>query len=168
MTKKKSSLLKKLIRISAYFRGKFYQPSYRLISIRKTGTDEYLATIQLIGKRVTFEMKPEEILSDDNLTDKFLPRDIRSLTYLGYLGINSPKYQILAQQLVNNEQIVFAIHKKGTKNIDLKTATQISQDKAIIENLPHEDIHTVVFTVAKESMQKEKIMKEIAEKTKIK
>jgi len=45
---------------------------------------EYIVTIQIINKSVTFRMKPEEILAKDALVDQFSPRDIRTLTYLGY------------------------------------------------------------------------------------
>lgn len=45
--------------------------------------------------------------------------------YLGYLGINSPKYKILAQRISEDNNIIFAIKKKGDKNIYTKTANEI-------------------------------------------
>lgn len=74
--------------------------------------------IQIIGKATTFVAKPEELLMDDAIVDLFSPRDVRNLTYLGYLGINGPKYKILAQKLSEQaDQTLFAILKKGEKNI---------------------------------------------------
>ena len=72
--------------VSSYQR-KSYSPAYRLVEINLTETDEYIITAQLINKNSIFQAKPEEILSKDHLVDQFSPRDIRALTYLGYLMI---------------------------------------------------------------------------------
>src|SRR5262245_15657190 len=76
-----------------------YTPAFRLIEIQKNESDEYIVMVQVINKNLTFHSKPEEILAKDDLVDQFSPRDIRTLTYLGYLEINSPKYTILAKRL---------------------------------------------------------------------
>lgn len=138
-------------------------PAYRVIAINKNNNDEYIATIQLINKSNQFEIKPEEILKNDRFVSLFSPYDIRTLTYLGYLSINSPQYQILAQRLSEkNDKTLFAIKKRGEKEILIKTAAEILKEKEISENLNAKDSHIVGYTVGTESILKEnKIRKNI-------
>lgn len=134
-----------------------FKPSYRVASIEKNQHGDFEIVIQLIGKAITFRMKPEKILADDNMTDQFSPRDVRTLTYLGYLDINSPKYRILAQRLSEHDNRVrFAIHKKGDKKPQIKTASEISQDKEILKSIDQQDAHMIGYTVASERMLEEK------------
>jgi len=73
-----------------------------------------MVTIKVINKNISFTIKPDEILAKDSMVDLFSPRDVRTLTYLGYLGINSPKYKILARRLSeNNDKTIFALQKRG-------------------------------------------------------
>ena len=67
-----------------------YKPSYKLVEIFKNEDDEYIVHIQIINKKLVFYTKPQEILMDDEFVDQFSPRDIRTLTYLGYLSLNKP------------------------------------------------------------------------------
>lgn len=133
--------------------------TYRVLSVEQNETEDYIATIQCIKKTLTFKMKPEEILADDDMTDRFSPRDVRALTYLGYLGINSPKYRILAKQLSQNDQLLFVVHKKGEKNAAYKTAKDISSDKEMLKNLDQQDAHMVGYLSASESIEKEQEQK---------
>lgn len=135
-----------------------YRVFYRLLSIEQNKKQEYQATVQVIGKNRSFTMKPEEILADDKLTNFFSPTDVRTLTYLGYLGINSPKYKILAQKLSEqNDGILFVLHKKGTETVEVKKAKEILSDKKIISGLDQDDASMVGYTAANEaSTEKEK------------
>lgn len=95
-----------------------FKPSYRIVSIEQDDAENYYVVIQIIGKATTFIAKPEELLMDDAIVSLFSPKDVRNLTYLGYLGINAPKYKILAQKLSEKtDRTVFAILKKGEKLI---------------------------------------------------
>jgi len=139
-----------------------FKPTYRIVEVTKMDDKEYIITIQIINKSATFRMKPEEILSKDSLVDQFSPRDIRTLTYLGYLGINSPKFKILAQRLSeNNDNTLFAIKEKGQKNVILKTASELASQTEMISNLDAKDAHTVGYTLASDSIMLEKKQKEI-------
>ncbi len=134
---------------------------YRLVDIEKDEFDNYTATIQVINKSQTFKMKPEEILESDEMTLCFSPIDIRTLTYLGYLGINAPKYKILAKRLSEDDsRMQFAIHKKGTNKVEVKTAAEISGDKEILQSLDQKDAHAVGFTTAEEKSAVEKQQQE--------
>jgi hypothetical protein len=136
-------------------------PTYRVANIEKDTHDEYIATIQIIGKNITFTAKPEEILADDGMTDQFAPRDVRTLTYLGYLGMNSPKYKILAKRLSEeSDKMLFAVKKKGSAEIEVKTAVEISTNPDILKSLNQEDAHMVGHTTAMEHMVDEKAMKQ--------
>ncbi len=144
----------------------YYKPAYRIVSIEKDETDQYYITIQVIGKPLSYKAKPEKLLSDDKLVNLFSPIDIRNLTYLGYLGINAPKYKILAKQLSDQKgETLFAIKKKGEKDHHVVTATEISTNEDILKGLSQTDAHMIGFTTAAEQtsierQQKEKIMKE--------
>lgn len=138
---------------------KSYEPMYRLVEICE-GDDEYTVLIQMINKNVTFSAKPEELLVNDALVDQFSPRDVRSLTYLGYLGINNPKYKILAQRLSQNDKTIFVLKKKGEKKAVLKTADQIMQETSIILSMNPQDAKIIGYAVAAEAMIEEKQQKQ--------
>ena len=132
-------------------------PYYRVVEIKEDETGVYHATIQLINTRTIMTMKPEAILADDKLTDAFSPRDIRTLTYLGYLGINSPKYKILAKRLLENDKkLVFAIKQRGEEELLLKTAEEISTDEELLKNLDQKDAHTIGYTSGSQTVSDEK------------
>ena len=136
-----------------------YKPLYKLVDILETD-GQHVAVIKLLNKNVTFNATPEEILANDNLVDQFSPRDIRALTYLGYLGINSPKYKILARKLCENERINFILQKKGEKKVIVKTAAEIVSESNFIANMNSEDAKTVGYTMATEAVSEEKRQKE--------
>lgn len=136
-----------------------HSPLYKLVEIREEDK-EYTVVIKVANKNITFDAKPEEILANDHLVDQFSPRDIRTLTYLGYLGINGPKYQILAKKLSLNEKITFILKKKGEKKVIARTADQIINEMDIIPNLNSEDAKTIGYTVALEIAANEKMQKE--------
>lgn len=139
-----------------------YSPIYHVVEINKTETDDYIATIQLINKNVIFQIKPEEILSNDKLVNQFSPCDIRTLTYLGYLSLNNPSYKILAQRLSEtNDKVLFALKKRGDQNIIIKSADEIFKEKDILNNLGSEDSQVIGYTAANESMMKERQEKDI-------
>lgn len=138
---------------------KTYTPSYRLLEIKQDEEENYIVHIQLSLKNITFYAKPEEILSDDSLVDQFSPKDIRTLTYLGYLGINAPKYTILAKRLMGNEKITFALKKRGEKEPLIKTADQILKEQEIISSMSPNDAKVIGYTVATEIFQDEKKLK---------
>jgi hypothetical protein len=134
---------------------------YKIMTIQKTEEDDYIAIVQIKNKSCIVEMKPEEILADDRLTDSFSQRDIRTLTYLGYLGINSPKYKILAKRLSENDKnMVFAIKEKGKKKLLMTTAEEISANTALLGGLDQKDAHTVGYTSGSQSTLTEKEMME--------
>lgn len=137
-----------------------FTPEYRVLSIEKDDADTFYAHIQIINKNVTYKMTPEEILSNDSLVDKFSPRDIRTLTYVGSLYIHSPKYKILAQRLSQtNGGTEFSIRKKGDKKIINKTADQLQNNKDIIENMTAFDANIVGYTTALESFYNDDLKK---------
>ena len=134
--------------------------TYRLISINKNEDGNYLAEIQLVNKSHVFTMKPEEILANDKMTDSFSQRDVRTLTYLGYLDINSPKYEILAKRLSEHDnKLLFAIKERGKKKPIIRTADQIALDEVLISGLHQKDAHLVGFTAATEHISQENLQK---------
>lgn len=171
--KKKSNTLHNLLTgfRSLFFQDTAFEPMYRILAIEEVEDSEYEATVQITNKSHTFKMKPEEILSDDKMTDSFGPRDIRTLTYLGYLGVNSPKYKILANRLYEKDSnIIFAIKEKGKKGCIVKTAEEISTDEKFLSQLSQRDAHKIGYTTGSQNIVKEKTLKQklIEEHKKIK
>lgn len=133
---------------------------YRLISINQNQTGNYIAVVQVVNKNLTFKIKPEEILSDDNMTDSFSQRDIRTLTYLGYLGINAPKYTVLAKRLSETDNnFLFAIKERDNKKPIVRTASQISENESFITGFNQKDAHAIGYTAAMESVMSEENQK---------
>ena len=133
-----------------------YTPTYRVVEIFQDEEGDYMVQIQIINKSLAFKSKPEDILAKDNLVDQFSPRDVRTLTYLGYLGVNAPKYKILAKRLCENDKLMFAIKKKGDDKVIIKTADQIMQEKEILESLNSQDAHDIGYTFASENVVDER------------
>jgi hypothetical protein len=128
-----------------------YTPRLRIVEIFQDHHKDYFVVVQTIGKSITFKMKPEKILANDRLTNQFSPVDIRSLTYLGYLGINSPQYKVLAERFSEDGNELFAVVKKGEIQPMVKTASEVLGDKAILSSLDKEDIARISFFAATES-----------------
>ena len=134
----------------------------RIVEIEQDKHENYIASIQLTNKSQIIKMKPEEVLADDELTNCFSPIDVRALTYLGYLGMNSPKYKILAQRLSETDnRFVFAIKQKGSNKPITKTADEISSDAELLASLDQKDAHMVGYTTASERacIEKEQMKK---------
>lgn len=134
--------------------------AYRILSIEQNEDGTYVAAIQITNTCKIFRMSPEEILACDEITDLFSQRDIRTLTYLGYLGINSPKYKILAKRLSESDSsLIFAIRERGKNQPIIKTAREISCDDALISNLHQKDAHMIGYAIATEDLINEEKQK---------
>lgn len=141
--------------------NKYREPIYRIVEITKDSHDSYVAMVQVSNKSQAFQMRPEEILESDEMTNAFSPMDIRTLTYLGYLELNSPKYKILAKRLSEkDDRILFAIKHKNSETIDVKTALEIASDSEILHNLPLKDAHEIGYSLADEQRSGEQAQKE--------
>jgi len=121
-----------------------YRPHYRVLEIINED-DVYSIHIQIINSSRTFFMKPEEILADDSLVIHFSPLDIRTLTYLGYLGVNGPKYKILAQRIAEQGDLVFVIKQKGRNDVILKTSKEIVKNMELLKNMSSNDISSIAY-----------------------
>lgn len=156
--------------IAAFFHKTKSLHHYRLIDISKDQKGNYYAIAQVIGKHQVFQMKPEEILANDAMTLQFSQLDIRTLTYLGYLGINSPKYKVLAKHLsTQNNKMTFSIYSKEKGAVELKTASEIIADENMLKNLDRNDIPEVAYSAGSESFihEREEIQKLRAAKAKL-
>ena len=145
------------------------QPIYRVVSIDEDETGNFIAIIQVINKTHVFKMKPEEILENDKMTDAFSPRDVRALTYLGYLGINAPKYKVLAKRLSDKDStLIFALQERGKKKPVIKTADEISGDGNLLKELGQKDAHMIGYTSAseRELLEKAQMKKLLIQKEK--
>lgn len=131
---------KKCIRIFNYINhNPTFQPKYRIIEIIEDENDSYTVHTQIINTKLTFHTTPQEILMDDNFVDGFSPRDVRTLTYLGYLVLKGPKFTIMAQRIIENNKVIFAIKQKGQKELIIKKASEILHEQDIISHMSPTD-----------------------------
>jgi hypothetical protein len=171
--KKRSKLVKFLTRTFRIWKqlkdnSTSYTPTHRVINIEQDEKSDYIISIQLIGKNFVQKVSPEELLADDQMVNRFSPTDIRTLTYLGYLDINSPKYKILAKRLSkNHDQTLFALQKKGEKKYSVLTANEITKQEGMITSLSQEEAYMLGVTSAHEQQTTfEKQKKALLEKAK--
>ncbi len=149
-------ILKKTLHIVKINKNQLqFTPTYRVLNIIQDEDGDYIAHVQIINKNQTLRLPPEEILENDDLVNQFSPCDVRTLTYLGYLGINAPKYKILAKRLKGKNNVIFAIKKKGDNNIILKSASEILKESDFISNMQPDDAQEIGYTVAMERQQQE-------------
>lgn len=143
------SKLKKIIK--DYKKDHQYTTTFRLANIEKDNDDNYIAVVQLIGKNIILKMKPEKILADDTLTNKFSKTDVRNLAFFGYLGINKPEYKLLAEQITQDNKFIFACVHKDSKKVNLKTASEMLADKEINQSLDDTDKQRIAYIAGLES-----------------
>ena len=159
-----------ILEVSQVNIAKTFKPAYRVVNIEQEKNGDYRVTLQIIGKNNIFKVKPEYILANDKMVDLLSPKDVRTLTYLGYLDINSPQYRILAKRLSQKDnKMLFALNKKGEEKFEIKTAHEIAQNKKILNKLDWKDIHMIGYTEGTEEMldeqkEKERIHKKLNNK----
>jgi hypothetical protein len=130
---------------------------YRIVKIAKNEKGQYSTIVQVVGKSAHFEMKPEKILADDRLTAAFSPLDIRLLTYLGYCGIHTPQYKILAKKMMADEKIQFAVYdNKADEVIVLDHSKAQAIDEKMIKSLTSEDAYDLGYANGRQSILEEK------------
>lgn len=148
--------------LSALIKKSLPEYPYRVLFIEQDKCECYVVTVQIKNKKDVFQMKPEEILANNNLTDSFSQRDIRMLTYLGYLGNGSPKYKILAKRLSEDDsKLFFAIKERGKTSSIIKTASEISLDQKFIAGLHQHDAHMIGYVTATEQAVNEAFQKKV-------
>lgn len=133
-------------------------PRYRVVEVFKDEEENYKTVLQVINKNLTFCAKPEEILADDNFVDSLSPRDVRTLTYLGYLSLNQPQYKILAQRLSETSE-TFVVKKRGEKKPIIKTVSEIVKETTIINQMDATDAKNIGYAIANAEFRLEKAEK---------
>ncbi len=132
-------------------------PAYKVAAIDQDENSNYVITVQITRNGLCFPSTPEKILSSDRLTDKFSQRDIRTLTYLGYLEINSPKYKIMAKKLAENDKLLLVLHEKKKNKLETRSASDIAKDEDAIKQFDSSDAHFIGYMQAMEDLENEKL-----------
>jgi len=157
-------IIRIIIKLTAFIKdskkSNYYEPKYRIVETFKDEEDNYKVMMQIINKNITFYANPEDILANDKLIDSLSPRDVRTLTYLGYLSLNQPKYKILAQKFSANSDI-FVLKKRGEKKLVVKTASEIIKEQEILDDISPQDAKTIGYTIANNEITLEKTEKEV-------
>lgn len=90
------------------------------------------------------------------MLEGFSKQEIRTITYLACEQSNTPKYKIIMQEFCDTfSKILFKLKKRGSNKIILKTASQISLDKSLINNLSKEDACSISYTAGYEQSTNE-------------
>ena len=137
------------------------RPTFKISSILEDKKGLYILVIQIINSNATFNMKPEEILTNDYIVDRFSPRDIRTMTYLGYITKNIPQYQILAQKILENGSNTIVIKKINSDNIITVSAKDLGNNKELISKMSPEDAFLLGYSKAQAQEQNKNINKPI-------
>lgn len=124
---------------------------YRVCEILENDLGHFQVAIQVIGKATVFKVKPEDILADDRLTASFHQHDIRLITYLGYCGINTPQYVIMAKKMLKNQDINFAIFDKNSQSIK-ETGQGFEIDDEVIQKMKPRDAYEIGFMNGRKSI----------------
>lgn len=152
----KRHLKKLLVALWSFFRNSKPLYAYRVCEIAQDKKGDYYVVVQMVSKYRIFKMKPEEILANDAMTLQFSPLDVRALTYLGYLGINSPKYKVLAKHLSAQEGMVFSVYSKEKDAVEIKKANEIVADKEIWQNLDRDDLPEIAYSAGGDDILNER------------
>ncbi len=124
-----------------------HQPPYIVedVSTEKCGLYVHY---RLRGKSNTIKQKLEEILLDDNSINMFDQKTIRTLTYLLLRDSLSPKMSIQAQKLNENaDSHIMKIKSEGSNLTQEITASDLSQNKEMIEKLTSKEAHRIGYLV---------------------
>ncbi|MFZ9036374.1 MAG: hypothetical protein ACO2ZM_09735 [Francisellaceae bacterium] len=133
---------------------------YKLISTKKNKVGEHIAVIQIKNTRNTFQMTPEDILTDDGLLHLFSKRDIRTLTQLGHQNLHQPKYKIVDIRIADGveDSYAFIFKKKGGLKTHSRLARTLLQNKSMLYQFPPEDIYRISFAAGNEVGKRDRQM----------
>jgi len=122
------------------------QDIYRLVDIKYPHSTQCKLVIQVIGKCITFESTPKEIISDDRLLESFPKKDIKTIMYTAYFQNSQPKCKIITQEFCEeHNQMMFKLKNQGNDEVILKSAAEISLDKTMINSLSCQDVQTISY-----------------------
>lgn len=149
--------LQRLIKQYQVMQTQTRKDAYRIVG-KEIGTDgECHLIVQVIGKAITLKAKPQELAADDRMLEGFSRKDVRVITYYACTELKQSKRKIIVLRFCNNlNKMIFGIKKRGTEDIEQKTANEISLDKALLSELSQEDAHMVGFTTASEQVLRDK------------
>lgn len=121
---------------------------YRIADIKILPSGLSKIIVQVVGKSAFIEFTPKEIVADDALLEGFSKKDIRTITYFACTQTKKPQYRIVMQEFCDQlNEIIFTLKKQGEdKNLVVRTAHQITQDKDLISNLSCEDIQSISYS----------------------
>ena len=130
--------------------------AYRVVDIKFDVLNQCKVLVQLVGKSRIITFNPRELAACDELLEKFSKKDIRTIIYLATQEILKPKQKIIIQEFCEDTgQWIFKLKNSSHKNIK-KTASDISLNKTLLNELSQEDAHVVGYMSATESILREK------------
>lgn len=146
---------------------------YRIVEVKNHTHETCKVRVHIVGTDKTIEWIPQDILADDRLLEGFSKKDIRTLTYYACKEINKPKFKIISHGFSDRlKKVLFLIKNLKTNEEAEATASKISLNKEMINQLNPEDAHRIGYwcgneEVLKEKEMLEKLKKENPEKNKL-
>lgn len=127
---------------------------YRIIEIEQLLSGKYKIIAQIIGKSTLIECTPQELVVDNKMLEGFSKRDIRTITYFACEPAKKPKYKIVMQEFCGQlNKVLFKLKFQNQNEPIVKTATQITMDKDLINDLSCEDVQSISYIAGYEHSQ---------------
>lgn len=134
------------------------EDTFRIIDVKHAQFSKCKLLMQVIGKSITFECTPKEILSDDTFLESFSKKDIKTITYIANLKNQKPEYKIISQEFCEKfNRMLFKIKNQESNEWILKSAAEISLDKTLINRFSCEDIQAISYIAGCEHSLNDKI-----------
>ena len=127
------------------------QNIFRIVEMRQSSCSRNTLIVQIIGKSTIVECTPEEIVANDKMLEGFSKKDIRSITYLACKKNEKPKYKIIMQEFSDVfNKVLFKVKNVDSDEVILKSASQISLDKNLLNSLSQEDACSISYVAGYE------------------
>ena len=126
---------------------------YKIIDITTDKKENTQFVVQIKGKRVCFKEYPDKLINNDILLEGFPATDIRIIAYYAFKKQETPKYEIIREELdpeINS--FSFLLKEKGSRMPLTKTPKEISSDKKILFSLSAKDAHRVGYLTGTEKI----------------
>lgn len=130
--------------------------SHKVIGHEQDDRGQYIVKIHVIGKNLAYQTTPEEILANDQVTECFSTKDIRTISYLACENLKEPTHELIGQKFIRDANKYFFKLRHGQTGEEVeKSAEEISSDPTLIKGLTPEDAHKIGYVTANQQINYE-------------
>lgn len=133
------------------------QAAYRIIDVKQSEHGEHMLQVQVVGKTVSLNLSPREIVLDDQLLALFSSQDVRMITFLACKELQTePAYKIISQEINEDVHIQFKLREMNSNKEFTVAAKDIVSNKKLVRNLSVEDVQCTSYAAGYEHAQRGK------------